>query len=296
VASHIHIISSRVAGTVKEVLIDENQTVTQGTVLARLDPRDFEVRRQQAEAQVAQAGAQLRQADAQLSQARAQVTRERARATKASQDLERASSLYQNGNGAISKQEFDSAKAEADAAAATVQSVESAVEAAGALQGAARAQEQVALANLRDAELQLSYIEIVAPVPGRIGKKNLEVGNRVQPGQALLAMVQPDVWVTANFKETQLAHMKPGQPVKLEVDAFPGRIFPGRVDSLAPASGAQFALLPPDNATGNFTRIVQRIPVKIVFDPASLGEFKGRIMPGMSAVVTVNIREYSRSD
>jgi len=156
---------------------------------------------------------------------------------------------------------------------------------------AAQAQEQVAQSNLKEAELQLSYTEILAPAAGRIGKRNLETGNRVQPGQALLALVQPDVWVVANFKETQLGHLKPGQPARLRVDAFPGQVFKGHVQSLAPASGAQFALLPPDNATGNFTRIVQRVPVKITFDNQGIGDCQGRIVPGMSAIVQIQVRE-----
>ncbi len=133
--------------------------------------------------------------------------------------------------------------------------------------------------------------EIVAPAAGRIGKKNLETGNRVMPGQALLALVQPDVWVAANFKETQLDHVRPAQLVRLRVDAFPGRVFAGRVDSLSPASGAQFALLPPDNATGNFTKIVQRVPVKVVLDGQRASDCEGRLVPGMSAIVEIRIRE-----
>ena len=113
----------------------------------------------------------------------------------------------------------------------------------------------------------------------------------MQPGQALLALVQPDVWVEANFKETQLARMKPGQPVRLRVDALPGRVFSGHIESLAPASGSQFALLPPDNATGNFIKIVQRVPVRIAFDRPATGDCEGRIVPGMSAVVEVKVRE-----
>ncbi|HWI57471.1 MAG TPA: biotin/lipoyl-binding protein, partial [Bacillota bacterium] len=201
VATHIHTISARVAGTVKEVLIAENQSVDADNVLARLDPRDFEVRRQQALAQVAQAGAQLQQAEAQMAQARAQIAREQARATKAKQDLERANSLYKGAGGAISKQEFDQAQAESTATQAALQGAESALESARALIIAAQAQEKVAQANLQEAELQLSYTEILAPATGRIGRKNLETGNRVQPGQALLALVQPEVWITANFKE-----------------------------------------------------------------------------------------------
>jgi membrane fusion protein, multidrug efflux system len=289
VAAHIHTVSARVAGTVKEVLVEENQTVATGSVLARLDSRDFEVRRQQARAQVAQAKAQSQQAEAQIAQARAQIAREQASAIKAKLDFERATSLSQGNAGAISSQEFDQAKAASDSAQAALQSAQSTLEAATALAAAAQAQEQAAQANLQDAELQLSYADIIAPAAGRIGRKNLETGNRVQPGQALLALVQPEVWVTANFKETQLARMKPGQPVRVEMDAFPGRTFCGRVESLSPASGAQFALLPPDNATGNFTRIVQRVPVKIVLDTETLGGCEDHLMPGMSAVVEVRV-------
>jgi membrane fusion protein (multidrug efflux system) len=291
VAAHIHTVSARVAGTVKEVLVEENQTVPAGAVVARLDPRDFEVRRRQALAQVTQAGAQAQQADAQIAQARAQTAREQARATKAKRDLDRAKALYEGTAGAISRQEFEQAEAESDAAKAGLAAAESALEAAGALATAAKAKQEVARANLADAELQLSYTEIVAPAAGRIGRKNLESGNRVQPGQALLALVEPEAWVTANFKETQLARMEPGQPVRIRVDALPGRIFQGRVESLSPASGAQFALLPPDNATGNFTKIVQRVPVKIAFDSRTMGGCEGRIVPGMSVVAEVKVRE-----
>lgn len=155
---------------------------------------------------------------------------------------------------------------------------------------AAQAQVKAVNAQLKDVELQLSYAEILAPAAGRVGRKNVEVGNRVQPGQSLLAIVQPKVWVMANFKETQLRDLQPGQAVRLRVDGFPGREFTGRVENLAPASGAQFALLPPDNATGNFTKIVQRVPVKIVFDDESVRDFAGRIVPGMSVEVKVKVR------
>jgi membrane fusion protein (multidrug efflux system) len=135
----------------------------------------------------------------------------------------------------------------------------------------------------------------VAPAAGRIGRKNLETGNRVLPGQPLLALVQPGVWVIANLKETQLADVIPGQPARIRFDAFPGRVFEGRVESVSPASGSQFALLPPDNATGNFTRVVQRVPVKIALEEQSLGEFEARLAPGMSAVVEIRVRPVSPS-
>jgi membrane fusion protein (multidrug efflux system) len=291
VAAHIHLVSSRVAGTVSEVLIEENQIVTAGQLLARLDVRDFEVKRQQALAQLAQAQAQVQQAQARIAQAQSEVTREQVRATKAQQDLERAKQLSQGGNAAISRQEFDTAQALADGALAGLQSAKSALQSAEAATGAAEAQGKVAEANVKEAELQLSYTDIHAPTAGRIGKKNLETGNRVQPGQALLALVQPDVWVTANFKETQLDRMRPGQQVRVRVDAFSGGVLMGRVESIAPASGAQFALLPPDNATGNFTKITQRVPVKIIFDSQSASGLEGLLVPGLSVIAEVKVGE-----
>ncbi len=275
-SGHVLTVSSRVAGTVSEVLVEDNQEVQAGKVLARLDPNDLKVQREKA-------AATLAQAEAQVAQARAQVLRDTALAGKAKLDLDRAEKLFRDRNGVISEQEFDTSKAAWEAANA-------ALNASQALQVAAEAQVMAATAQVKDVDLQLSYTEIVAPAAGRVGRKNVELGNRVQPGQALLAIVEPKVWVTANFKETQLQHLRPCQKVKLEVDTFPGRDFMGEVESLAPASGAQFALLPPDNATGNFTKIVQRVPVKIVFDPESTREFASRLVPGMSVTVKVRVR------
>jgi membrane fusion protein, multidrug efflux system len=289
-AAHIHQVSFRVAGTVKEVLVDENQAVQAGTVLARLEPADFEVRLQQAEAEAAQAHAKVQQAQFQVTQAQAQLARQQAEATKAQRDLERAQMLMQGTAGAISRQEFDQAQAAKDGATASLAAADSGLQSAHALESAARAQAQAADALTREARLQLGYTELRAPAAGRIGKKNLETGNRVQPGQALLALVQPDVWVTANLKETQLTDLQPGMPVKIRIDSFPGVAFAGRVESVSPASGAQFALLPPDNATGNFTKIVQRIPVKIALERASLQGYESRLAPGMSATVKVKVR------
>ncbi len=147
-----------------------------------------------------------------------------------------------------------------------------------------------AQAALEDAELQLSYTMIMAPVSGRIGKKSVEAGQRVQIGQPLLAVVEDQPWVVANFKETQLAKMRAGQRVEVEIDTFPKHKFYGHVDSLAPGSGNEFALLPPDNATGNFTKIVQRIPVKVVLDQASTRGYENLLAAGMSAVVTVTTK------
>ncbi|MBH8564334.1 HlyD family secretion protein [Nostoc sp. CENA67] len=155
---------------------------------------------------------------------------------------------------------------------------------------AAKAAIAQAEASLKDAQLQLSYTQITAPSTGRVGNKNVEVGNRIQAGTPLMAIVNDQKWIVANFKETQLENMKPGEPVEIKLDAFPHHTFNGRVDSISPASGAEFALLPPDNATGNFTKIVQRIPVKIVFDQNSIQGYESRITPGMSAEVAVEVK------
>ena len=276
IAGQIHTVSTRLAGNVSEVLVAENQSVETGAVLARLDPNELQVQREKALAALAQA-------EAQVAQTRAQVTRDEAVANKAQLDFDRAEKLFHDTSRSISKAEFDTEQASLDAAGAGLTATKAGV-------AAAQAQVQAAKAQLKEVELQLSYTEILAPAAGRVGRKNVEVGNRVQPGQSLLAIVQPQVWVMANFKETQLRDLQPGQPVRLRVDGFPGREFTGRVESLAPASGAQFALLPPDNATGNFTKIVQRVPVKIVFDDESGREFAGRVVPGMSVAVKVKVR------
>ena len=143
------------------------------------------------------------------------------------------------------------------------------------------------LAQYGLAELQIEYSTITAPADGYIGRKNVEVGNRVSSGQTLMVVVEPDLWVVANFKETQLARMKPGQPARISIDSIPDKVFDGTVQSFSPATGNEFALLPADNSTGNFTKIVQRVPVKIVFNPDSIRGYEQRIRAGESAVVKV---------
>ncbi len=147
----------------------------------------------------------------------------------------------------------------------------------------------VDLAQYELAGLQLVYSTIKAPATGYVGRKNVEVGNRVSAGQTLLVVVEPELWVVANFKETQLAQMKAGQPARISIDSIPDKVFDGTVDSFSPATGNEFALLPADNSTGNFTKIVQRVPVKIVFDPDSIRGYEKRIRAGESAVVKVAV-------
>jgi membrane fusion protein (multidrug efflux system) len=279
--------------------------VKAGDTIAELDPADQRVRIEQIEAQIASVRQQVAQADAQFAQTRAQaqaagamVAQAQAQALRAKQDADRFGQLYTVQMKAVSKAEVDAANAARASAAADVAARRDSATAAQAQVGAAssardvlKAQIKVLQAQLKDAQQQLGYNKIVAPVAGRIGKRSVEVGARVQPGQQLAAVVEDNVWVTANFKETQLAGLKPGQSVNLEVDALPDQKLVGHVDSFSPASGNQFALLPADNATGNFTKIVQRVPVKITLAAADLQRLSGRLVPGMSVLAEVPLKQ-----
>ncbi len=304
VSGHVHPVSARIAGVVVQVSAQDNASVSAGTPLLVLDAADQQVQLERLKAQIAQvdalvsgSGAQIAQARAQAAAAVAQTAQAQAVLVRTEHEADRARLLYSGELRAVSKQEFDAATAARDAAAADVAARRAQAAAASETIGAAAASRESAVAQraalvaqLKDAEQQLGYTQVLAPSDGRIGKRTVEVGQRVQPGQQLLAVVESDVWVTANFKETQLAKMKPNQTALVRIDAFPGREFHALVQSFSPASGAQFALLPPDNATGNFTKIVQRVPVKLVFDDKDIADLKGRIVPGMSATVSVDLR------
>ncbi|MQA21006.1 HlyD family secretion protein [Rugamonas rivuli] len=305
VAGHVHPVSARIAGVVTKVFIDDNQIVKEGDVIAELDPFDQHVKVEQiqaqiatAEQQVAQSDAQIAQTQAQASAAAAQVAQSEAQLVRAKQDAERYGQLYNSQMKAVSKAELDAAVAGRASAVADLAARKDSAAAAKAQISAAhsardvlKAQVNVLRVQLKDAQQQLAYNRILAPVGGRIGKRTIEVGQRVTAGQQLTAIVQENVWLTANFKETQLADLKPGQEVKVSIDAIPGRELIGKVDSFAPASGAQFALLPADNATGNFTKIVQRVPVKITFKPEDVKALSGRLVPGMSAIAEVAVNQ-----
>ncbi len=304
VEGRAHPISSRLAGNVAELLVADNQEVAAGQPILRLDARDFEVARRQAraalteaEAGVPQAEALLAQAQAQLRASEANVSQAQAQRTKAGLDFARSQQLFQSPrSGVISRADFDAAQAAFDVTRATTLSAEAAKEAAAAAVRSAeaalassRARVETATASLAQADLQLSYATIPAPAAGRVGKRTVEAGQRLSPGQQVLAVVGRETWVVANFKESQLSAMRAGQPVTVTIDAIEGKTFIGRVDSFSPGTGAKFALLPPDNATGNFTKIVQRVPVKIVLDADSARGFEDRISPGLSAYVKVRI-------
>ena len=296
---YVTLISPRVPGQVARLAVTDNQEVKAGDVLVEIDPRDYETSLSQAKADLAaassqanQSRAQVKVSEAKVAQAQAAVTSAEAEAQRANDDLKRYQTVVSQ---AVSKSAIDLAQAQARSANANLVAAYSqtnAAEADVALSEAgvetATAAVQQAEAKLKQAELNLSYTKIVAPMDGRITARTVQLGHYIQPGQALLALVPKDVWVTANFKETQLTYMKPGQPVELSVDAYPNRKFKGKVDSLQAGTGARFSLLPPENAVGNYIKVVQRVPVKIIFDeelPTNLD-----IAPGMSVVPTVKIK------
>lgn len=365
VTGHIYQVSTKIPGTVEQVLVDDNQLVKKGQLLVKLDARDYQTKQlqaqaaietarrqadtaqvniglasQNAQAQVASAQgnvnsaiasissaqAAVKEATAGIPAAQAQVAQAQANLQRAQVDYNRYQALFKQG--AIARQQLDTAKATYEVARAQLTSAKQGVaqaqaKLAQAQEGVTRAQAQLAEsrgklqqatatgvqtdvnrsqyqaakaaiaqseASLKDAQLQLSYINITAPSSGRIGRKTVEVGQRVQPGTPLMAVVGNEYWVVANFKETQLENIQPNEEAEVKLDAFPHHAFKGRVDSISPASGAQFALLPPDNATGNFTKIVQRVPVKIVLDAQSIKGYESRITPGMSAEVEVTTK------
>ncbi len=317
VIGHLHQISPQVEGQVKEVLVADNQNVRAGDVLLRLDPLGFEIARQKAQAGLAQARAQETQALAAARQTEAQIAEAQARVVQAEAQLKQTAAQLELARLTLGRQEqlathdgastqadldnarsvFSTAQAAHAANQANLVAAQAGVGSAQAAQASARAQALAASASvtvleaaLRDAERKLSYATLTAPAAGRIGNKAVETGNYVIAGQLLLALADPDIWVVANFKETQLPRIRPGQDVKLNVDALPGQTLHGTVDSVAPASGAQFALLPPDNATGNFNKVVQRVPVKIVLDDASRSALGERLRQGLSVIVSVRIR------
>ena len=307
VEGRIHQVSTRVAGTVSEVLVSDFDMVKAGQPLLKLDPRDAQVALRDAQAGLAQAEAGILQASAALAQSRAQVqqavanvTQAQAQQRKTQLDFNRAQTLFEKppgGTRVITQADFDGARAALDiasandaAATASRDAATAAVSSAEAGVNVAKARRETAAAAVANAELQLSYTTVLAPVAGRLGKRGVEVGQRVSPGQALLGLVGEDSWIIANFKEGQLSKMKVGQPVELTIDAIKGHKFEGRVDSFSAGTGAKFALLPPDNATGNFTKIVQRVPVKIVLSADAMRGYESRLRPGLSADVEVNVK------
>jgi membrane fusion protein (multidrug efflux system) len=294
------IIAPKISGYISEVLVADNEPVKAGQLLARIDDRDFKAALDQARADVAAADAAVRNLNSQIElqepliqQQAAEVESAEANLKFAREERARYDDLMKSGSGTVQRaQQTDAAlraqTAQLQQGKAGLIAANKRIEVLATQRAQATAQLDRARAVEQQAALNLSYTKIAAPVDGTIGARSLRVGQYVQAGTQLMAVVPLDaVYVVANFKETQLTYVRNGQPVEIRIDSFSDAKLKGHVDSLSPASGLEFALLPPDNATGNFTKVVQRVPVKIVLDDQSL---RGLLRPGMSAEPTVNTK------
>jgi membrane fusion protein (multidrug efflux system) len=294
-------VAPQIAGQVTQVLVTDNQRVQAGQPLVRIDSADAETRVAQAQAQQAQAQSQVETARVQVGvaeaayqQALAEVDAATAQADNAARDLARFTGLQQTNAAAVAQQQLDQAAAQARATAAQLMSAQKAARARADQVRAARTQvasgeqqAKAAEAQLRAAQINLGYAALAAPVDGTIAQKTVARGNYVQPGTQLMAIVPLNLWITANYKETQLELMRRGQKVLIKVDACPHAEVEGHVDSIQRGAGQAFAILPPENATGNYVKVVQRVPVKIVIDQAPRGCILG---PGMSVRPRVKVR------
>ena len=292
-------LSSRVAGEVLKVAVSDFQRVKAGDLLIQIDPADYEAQVSQAEATVEAAQAaldnlsnQIELQYATIAQAEAQQVSAGAAEVQARQEEERQQSLSQSEAGTRQRLEQATAayaKAQADvrASRAVIAAQRHQLEVLTGTKKQRGADLAGAKAALAAARLKLGYTRITAPFDGVVGQRQVQAGDYVNVGSSLIAVVPlPQVFIVANYKETQLTHVAPGQPVDITVDTFPGEQMHGRVERIAPASGSQFALLPPDNATGNFTKVVQRIPVRIALDPNQ--PLLARLLPGMSVVTHIH--------
>ena len=272
-------VAPKVSGEVVAVYITDNQFVKEGDIVAEIDDADYKIKLAQAEARYERALLNQKNAKANFSATNSEIA-------VAKKDLERYQNLYKAG--AVSKQTLDNAQAQYDRAKARLTSAEEALLSSSKSKVAdAEIKELKALRDM--AKLNLSYTKVRAPQSGTVSSRRVEKGMYVQTGAPLFVLVPENVWVVANFKENQLNGMKVGQPVEIKVDTYPNKVFKGKVDSIQRSSGAKASLFPPENAVGSFVKIVQRIPVKIVFDE-KIDTDKHTIVPGMSVVPKVRIR------
>ena len=324
-AGNVHMVSPRVQGLVIERWVDDNQAVKAGDLLVKLDPKDYEVAVERAQAEldqskanvltaqaaVVQAKAGVEQAQAQVSQAQAQTSQAGANYQVAGINYGRNTALFTKDTRAVAqadvdttKSSLDSTKGAFDAAKANTQAAEANVNSAKAMEQnreaevtSSQAAVETSQSNLDNAVLQLSYCWVLAPCDGRVSKRTVETGQQLSAGQAIMAITPNEVWVLANFKETQLEHVRVGQSVKIPIDTFKDHPFTGHVDSIQNGTGATYSLLPPDNATGNFTKIVQRVPVKIVFDnndgATGLKGYENLVVPGLSCEPVIDLNSTS---
>ena len=279
-------VSPKVSGQIVKVLVKDNQPVKAGQVVAVIDKIDYQVKLEQATAAYEKELLNQNNAHANLNAANSQIE-------LAKKDLERYENLYKAG--AVSKQTLDKARTNLESVQAQQTSADQSIFSKNPAKNAkvADANLNVLKAQKRAAELALEYTDIKAPIDGTVSNKKVEVGMMVQPGSPLFVVVPHDVWVVANFKETQLEKMKKGMDVDIKIDTYPNKVFKGKIDSIQRSSGAKASLFPPENAVGSFVKIVQRIPVKIVFTE-EINPEEYAIIPGMSVVPKVKIRDYEK--
>lgn len=316
ITGRIHTIASKVSGTVRTIYVKDNQQVKEGEILCEIDPADFDVRQKEAASSVESERSKLIELNSRLDTARQQFEELRSAAgaakahldlqeanrRQADADMKRAENLFKEN--LISEERYEKTKTGYDVVLAQVKAAKEALAQSEARlvtqkavikQASAAIEPQKALirqreASLAAAELNLSYTKIQAPADGHVTKKSVEEGNQIQAGQPLMAVVPlDDIWVVANYKETQLERVKPGQRVEIKIDSYPGRKCTGKVDSIMAGTGSVFSLFPPENATGNFVKVVQRVPVKILLDKDTDKEHILRI--GMSVEPTIIVRD-----
>lgn len=299
VAARSFSVASKVGGYVTDIPVTDNQHVNAGDLLARIDQRDYRIAVDQATAQVAvskanidNVAAQIVSQQEQIKQAEAQLEQAQAQLQFSQEEFKRAEDLVEKGAGTVQRQQqtrsdLQAQQANTERAKTAVTAAQVGIKTLQAQLEGARAQLQQSQAQLDQARLNLQYTSVVAAQPGRVAKLSGAKGTFVNAGQSLMMFVPDEVWIVANYKETQLNDMRPGQPVEIRIDAYPGRKLTGHVDSVQPGSGTAFSLLPAENATGNYVKVVQRVPVKIVVDswPADLP-----VGPGMSVVPWTRVR------
>jgi membrane fusion protein (multidrug efflux system) len=305
IEGHVIPISPQVPARVLAVHVLDNQLVKQGELLVELDPTDYNVALAQAQGtaqslqgKLEEVTSEVAEAEAKQDEEDAEVSVAQANAQRAQSDFERFTKLSSGGSGAVSQQQLDNARNEQLATAAEVKeaiakqkSAATQVISAQAAVAAAKGDLAKAQADINRAEVNLRYCKIYAPSSGRITRKSVEEGAYVETGQSLLAIVPTDVWVVANFKETQLDRLHPGERVDITVDAYPDHAFTGKVESVQAGTGSRFSMLPAENATGNFVKVVQRVPVKIVFDQGQTDDPNMLLSPGMSVEPQVRVKE-----
>lgn len=288
IEGRVHIIASKIPGTVMKVAVTDNQSVKKGDLLIEIEPRDYDLKVNEASAALEAEISRLRDAESGVKVAESSLEIEQLNLNQASLDKGRAEALFKEG--VVPKERYEKSDTAYNLARARVKAANEQLEKAGSLKALEESMVKQREAALKIAQLNLSYAKIYAPADGYVTKKSVEAGNQIQPNAPLMAVVAlDDIWLVANYKETQLKNVLEGQKVIIKVDTYPGKVFTGRVESIMAGTGAVFSLFPPENSLGNYVKVVQRIPVKIIFDDHAADGYTLRV--GMSCVPTILTRK-----